>query len=68
MTQISYTIPEAAEQVSVSVSTINRAIRATDPNAFPPPLKAKRIGTEKKPAYRILHSVLEAWANSLPDA
>jgi hypothetical protein len=68
MTQIAYDIAEAAEQVSMSVATIRRAIAATDPHSFPPPLKAKRGGTEKKPTYRILHSVLEAWANSLPDA
>lgn len=62
-------LAEAAEQASVSIDTIRRAIRATDPNAYPPPLKAKRTGSsEKKPEYRIQASALEAWIDSLPDA
>jgi hypothetical protein len=68
MTRIAYDIKQAAEQVSVSVDTIRRAIRATDPGAYPPPLKAKQTGSDKKPAYRILHADLEAWASSLKDA
>lgn len=69
MTRIAYDIRQAAEQVSVSIDTIRRAIRATDPATYPPPLKAKRTGSsEKKPAYRILHADLEAWASSLKDA
>ena len=63
-----YTIPEAAEQVSVSVATIRRAIKATDPGAFPPPLRAKNIGSDERPNYRIQHSVLEVWGDSLKDA
>jgi len=61
-------LAEAAEEASVSVDTLRRAIRATDPNAYPPPLRAKRTGSERKPEYRIQASALEAWINSLPDA
>lgn len=68
MTKLLYTLPEAAEQVSVSEKTLRRAIAATDPNAFPPPLNAKRIGGEKRPSYRITHEALVAWADSLADA
>jgi len=68
MSKLLYTLAEAAEQVSVSEKTLRRAIQATDPTAFPPPLLAKRMGTPKKPAYRVLHADLMAWAQSLPDA
>ena len=66
--RIAYTIGQAAEQVGYSDKTIRKAIHATDPAAFPPPLKAKNGGSEKKPSYRILHADLMAWAESLPDA
>lgn len=68
MSKVAYTIPEAAEQVSVSIDTLRRAIRATDPATYPPPLKAKRTGSLKKPSYRISHTELMAWFNSLADA
>ena len=68
MSKLAYTIPEAADEVSVSVATIRRAINATDPAAFPPPLQAKNMGTPSKPSYRIKHTVLEAWFDSLQDA
>jgi DNA-binding MurR/RpiR family transcriptional regulator len=68
MTKILYTIPQAAEQVGVSPATISRAIKATDPNAYPPPLQAKNAGSDKKKSYRIEHRALEAWADSLKDA
>lgn len=63
-----YTLAEAAEQVSVSQKTLRRAIAATDPNSYPPPLAAKNAGSDRKPSYRISHTALEAWANSLQDA
>ena len=68
MSKIAYTLPEAAEQVSVSVQTLRRAIAATDPNAYPPPLHAKVAGSDKKPSYRISHTQLMAWYDSLKDA
>lgn len=66
--KIAYKLDEAAEQVGVSVDTIRRAIRATKPGVYPPPLRAKNFGTEKKPSYRVLHDVLMAWAASMKDA
>lgn len=68
MTRVLYTLEQAADQVSVSVKTLRRAIQATDPAAYPPPLKAKRKGASEKAAYQILHDDLVAWARSLPDA
>ena len=66
--KLAYTIDEAAEAVSVSVATIRRAIAATDPRAFPPPLQAKRLGKEARAPYRITRSALTAWVESLQDA
>ena len=68
MSKLAYTLTEAAEQVSVSVQTLRRAIAATDPNSYPPPLRAKNAGSEKKPSYRISHTNLTAWYDSLKDA
>ena len=68
MTRIAYDLETAAEQVSQSVKTLRRAIAATDPAAFPPPLRAKRQGDKPNSEYRILHADLVAWAESLRDA
>jgi hypothetical protein len=68
MSRLLYRLDEAAEQVSVSVQTLRRAINATDPDAYPPPLKAKNAGSDRKPSYRIPHDALVAWAESLKDA
>lgn len=68
LAKIAYTVEQAADAVSISVSTIRRAIRATDPAAFPPPLRARRSGTEKKPGYRILGTELQRWVESWPAA
>lgn len=65
-------LPEAAEEVGVSVDTLRRAIHATDPAQFPPPLAAKRMtkrgSTDRNAPYRIPASALQAWIDSLPDA
>lgn len=67
-TKVAYTIPEAADQVSVSAATIRRAIHATGKEATGPrPLAAKNIGTDKKPAYRIAHVELVRWFNASDD-
>ena len=66
--KIAYTLTEAAAQVSVSVDTLRRAIKATDPAAYPPPLPAKNAGSDRKPSYRITHAALTAWLDSLADA
>lgn len=59
MTQrIAYTLEEAAQQVGLSEKTLRRAIHATDPNAFPHPLPAVRLGK----GYRVLHDDLVEWA------
>lgn len=65
MTRLAYTLPAAAEQVSVSVPYLRLAIHATgQEGSGPPPLRAKKVGR----GYRILHADLEAWAASLNDA
>lgn len=61
-------LAEAAAAVGQSVNTLRKAIHTTDPNAFPPPLRAKRAGTSHKASYLVLVSELERWVNSLPDA
>lgn len=58
-----YTIAEAAAVKSVSPDTIRRAIKATEGNL----LRAKNIGTEKHPRYRIPASSLEDWFDGLVD-
>ncbi|HEY9249240.1 MAG TPA: helix-turn-helix domain-containing protein [Rariglobus sp.] len=63
-TPMAFTLNEAAATARQSPSTIRRAIHATDPAAFPPPLKAKRDGK----GYLILAADLNAWLESLPDA
>jgi hypothetical protein len=62
--RLAYSVAEAAEAVSMSIDTIRRAMKATDPAAFPPPLRAKR--TPKKTL--ILAQELDRWVDSLPDA
>lgn len=67
-TKVAYTIPEAAEQVSVSAATIRRAIHATGKEATgPKPLRAKNIGSPLKPAYRIAHDELVRWFDASDD-
>lgn len=55
----------AAYQSAVGVSTLRRAIHATDPAVFPPPLPAKRGA---KGALIIRRTDLDAWLERLPDA
>lgn len=66
--KIAYTLEEAAEQVSVSYATMRRAVAATDPNAYPPPLRAVNAGTDRKRSYRVSHTELVRWFESLRDA
>ena len=65
---LAYTIDQAATAVGVSRQTIQRAIQATDPRSFPPPLRAKRAGTSSKARYLIPADALADWVNSLPEA
>ncbi len=55
----------AAEMCDVSVQTIRRAIKTSDPKSFPPPLRAK---ADSRGHYRILVSELERWAERWADA
>ena len=66
--RILLTIDEAAEAVGQSARTIERAIRATDPASYPPPLNAKRLGSAPNARKAILLAELQRWAESLPDA
>jgi predicted DNA-binding transcriptional regulator AlpA len=59
------TIPEAASLTPFGDKTIRAAIKATDPAAFPPPLKAKR---GSRGQYLVRVADLEAWIDSLQDA
>jgi hypothetical protein len=65
MNPIAVPLREAARIVPFSYDTLLRATRATDPAAFPPPLKAKR---DSKGRILVKVSDLEAWHDSLPDA
>lgn len=58
------TLEEAAREASVSEKTLRRAIQAVDPEKFPPPLEAKKVGR----GYRITDRALVAWIDSWPDA
>ena len=58
-------LAEAAALTPYSETTLRRAVRATDPAAFPPPLKGKR---DSKGKVTVLPRDLQAWVDSLPDA
>lgn len=57
-------IAEAAGETPFSIDTIRRAIHTTDPDVFPPPLRAKLGGGK----YVIRDIDLRAWIDSLRDA
>lgn len=59
---------EAADETPFSPRTLERAIQATDPNSFPPPLRARKAGTARNAKIIILAEDLRAWLRSLPDA
>lgn len=65
MNKLLLSLEEAAALTPYSVSTIRKAIRSTDPAAFPPPLKAKK---DSKGKYAIRTADLESWIDELPDA
>lgn len=68
MSPIAYKLADAAKVAGQSVDTLKRAINATDPTAFPPPLRAKRQGNAKNAAVLVLAADLEAWLRAFPDA
>lgn len=58
-------LEEAASETPFSVKTLRRAVRATQPDEFPPPLRAKAAS---RGAYVIRDVDLREWIDSLPDA
>lgn len=59
-----YSATSAAKYLGVSPTTVYRALRCTDPNAYPPPLEyAGRHGEGGK--FAIPHQALMDWARSL---
>lgn len=58
-------LDEAASETPYSVKTLRRAIHATDPATFPPPLRAK---AGARGSYAIRDVDLREWIDSLPDA
>lgn len=63
--RVALTLKEAAELTPFSVDTLERATKATDPHAFPPPLRAKRDSRGRR---IVLARDLSSWLDSLPDA
>lgn len=59
------TVKEAASLTPFSEDTLDKAIKATDPTVFPPPLRAKRDSRGRR---IILSRDLDAWLDSLQDA
>ena len=57
---LAYPLAEAAKAAGVSIDTLRKAIRATEP----PYLRAKKAGTK----WLIKASDLADWLDSLPDA
>lgn len=68
MTKLAYSIPDAAAECSVSEAVVRRALKATDPQGFPPPLRAKRVGNGKSAKHLIGDVELRRWFSSFPDA
>lgn len=58
------TLAEAAALTPWAPGMLRKACHATDPNAVPPPLPAKR---GPRGQLLILQSVLNHWMQSLPD-
>ena len=59
-----YSARAAAKYLGMGEETIRRALRCTDPNAYPPPLDYDgRHGEGGK--YHIPHDALVAWSKSL---
>lgn len=67
-TPLVYSVAEAAEITHMSQETIRKAIRATNPRSFPPPLRAKRVGLGPRAKHIVLATDLLAWLQILPDA
>lgn len=58
-------LEDAADEASVSISTIRRAVRKTKRDGeFPNPLPAKKVSGK----YRVRDVALQQWIDDLPDA
>lgn len=66
--RIAYRVADAAEATGVSVDIIRRALRATDPTAWPPPLRAKQIGDAPNAPKLIEADELRDWIARFPEA
>ena len=68
MNTVAVDLAKAAAMTGVSQNTIRRAVKATDPNSFPPPLRARKVGNG--PSAKLLFTTgdLAAWVESFPDA
>ena len=52
---------EAATIAGVSVATLTRAIHTTDPESYPPPLRASRVGASSRARFQVREDDLAAW-------
>lgn len=68
MTAVAYRLKEAAAATGVSVDLIRKALRTTDPAAWPPPLTARRIGNAANAPLVIEADVLREWVARFPEA
>lgn len=68
MTAVAYRLKEAAAATGVSVDLIRKALHTTDPEAWPPPLAARRIGHAANAPLVIEADVLRDWIARFPEA
>jgi hypothetical protein len=66
--KLAYSVAEAAAAAGVSAALIRQALNTSDPQAFPPPLVAKRLGDAKNARRLIFADDLKSWLASFPDA
>lgn len=59
------TVQDIASLTPFSPDTVVKAIKATDPAVFPPPLRAKR---DSRGRFLIIRRDFDAWLESLQDA
>lgn len=68
MDRLAYRIDAAAEAAGVSADIVRKALRTTDPTAWPPPLRARRVGVAVNAPHLILADDLREWLESFPEA
>ena len=68
MNTVAVDLAKAAAMTGVSQNTIRRAVKATDPNSFPPPLRARKVGNGPSAKLIFTTGDLAAWVESFPDA